>query len=269
MSGQPEFEMTGGFSRTDNDLCIVSCGIGPHYQEGLHSTRLHCEVNVPEAWRLFYRELPLGCPPHDQQMYAFKIWAMQRAIDAGFRYVLWMDSGFQPIYAIDPLVQVIKSEGWYVPRQGAFMLDEWCSDDMMVKLSILAKDLQRIPLCFSGLVGLDMKSEIGNAIWWKWKRTQEEGAWNGAHYNRPGEPMTPFGLKTQGHVSNLETVKGHRHDEAALSWVLWSLGLTPMSKDFLTLESERGFIGRHVKLVTPGGLARMFNDVIPKASHAD
>lgn len=52
MSEQPEFEMTSGRTRTDHDMCIVSCGIGPHYQEGLHSTRLHCEVNVPEAWRL-------------------------------------------------------------------------------------------------------------------------------------------------------------------------------------------------------------------------
>ena len=252
MSRQPEFEMTGGFSRTDNDLCIVSCAIGPHYQEPLHSTRLHCEVNVPEAWCLFYRELPLGCPPHETHMYAFKIWAMQRAIDAGFRYVLWMDSAFQPIASIAPLMDVIRREGWYAAPQAHHKLAQWCSDDMMVKAGILAKDLDDIQMCYSGLLGLDMRSETGRAIWALWKESQEQGLWEGAHYNAPGEPITQFGLKTRGHVAMTESVKGHRHDEAALSWILWKMGLELKDRGLLTLESPNGFIGHHVKLVVPG-----------------
>ena len=132
MSGQPEFEMTSGRSRTDHDMCIVSCAIGPHYQEPLHSTRLHCEVNVPEAWRLFYRELPL------------------------------------------------------------------------------------------------------------------------AHYHERGASLRPFGQKTKGHVSDDPRVAGHRHDEAALSAILYDMDLMPEDRGFLTLESPNGFIGHKVKLVVPG-----------------
>ena len=257
ISGQPEFVTTNGRERTANDKCIVMCGIGPEYQEPLHSTRLHCEVNVPEAWRLCYRELPLGCPPHHERMYAFKIWAMQRAIDAGFRYILWMDTSFQPIRSIQPLWEVIEREGWYAGPQGNAMLGEYCSDDFVRDTSSTGNkedsrnELRSVPLVYSGLFGVDVKSDFGMALWLSWRETQNLGLWNGAHYNATGEPITHVGQKLRGHVSKDASVKGHRHDEAALSWLLWRRGLVPVDRGFLTLESPDGFIGHKVELVVP------------------
>lgn len=252
MSTQPEFEMTSGRSRTDHDMCIVSCGIGPHYQEPLHSTRLHCEVNVPEAWRLFYRELPLGCPPHGEQMYAFKIWAMHRAIIAGFRYVLWMDTAFQPIASIEPLWETIKQEGWYCPPQGSHRLGEYASDFLLYEMDIPREEAFTVQLVYSGLVGLDMRSEAGAEIWRRWVKSQALGCWNGAHYHETGASLRPLGQKTKGHVSDDPRVSGHRHDEAALSAILHDMDLVPEDRHFLTLESPEGFIGHQVKLVVPG-----------------
>lgn len=251
MSGQPEFEMTSGRTRTADDCCIVSCGIGPHYQEGLYSTRLHCEVNVPEAWRLFYRELPLGCPPHREQMYAFKIRAMQRAIEAGFRYILWMDATFQPLSSIEPLWSVIRERGWYVAPQGHATLGEWASDFLLFHFGITRDSAMKIPLVYSGLVGLDMGNEMGKTIWSDWVASQVAGTWNGAHYNEPGASLRPFGLKTKGQVSEDPRVSGHRHDEAALSAILMWCDLVPTDMNFLTLESPNGFIGHRVPLVIP------------------
>lgn len=251
--GQPEFEMTSGRTRTANDMCIVSCAIGPHYQEGLHSTRLHCEANVPEAWRLFYRELPIGCPPHNEQMYAFKIWAMQRAIDAGFRYILWMDATFQPIRSIEPLWEVVKQEGWYSPPQAHSKLWRWMSDAALKLMGGWPRSqFETIPLVYSGLVGLDLGSATGLNMWEDWKHSQDIGAWNGAHLAEMGEPLRPHGLKTTGHVSNNPFVEGHRHDEAALSWIISEMDLWPKDRGFLKLESPDGFMDRHVKLVIPG-----------------
>lgn len=248
---QPEFEMTSGRDRTDHDMCIVSCGIGTHYQEPLHSTRLHCQVNVPEAWRLFYRELPLGCPDHFHSNYAFKLWAIRRAIEAGFRYVLWMDTSFQPIASIEPLWAVIREQGWYCAPQAGEKLGQWSSDACLDLLSLRRDDAMRIPLVYSGLFGFDVKSPVGAALWRGWQHTQAMGAWEGPHLNVPGTHQTPWGLKTQGHASHDPAVKGHRHDEAGLSYVLHQAGLTPVDRGFLTLESEQGFIGHMVELVVP------------------
>jgi hypothetical protein len=114
-------------------------------------------------------------------------------------------------------------------------------------------DAMDIPLCYSGLVGLDMRDETALAIWGEWKYTLSNGLWHGSHFNNPSAAMLPHGEKFRGHVSHDPRVEGHRHDEAALSLVLHRLGLTPMTLGFLTLESEQGFIGHNVKLVVPGG----------------
>lgn len=253
---QPEFEYNGGRKRSDNDCCIVSCAIGPAYQERLHSTRLHCEVNVPEAWRLFYRELPLGCPPHEESMYAFKIYAMQRAIDAGFRYILWMDSSFQPIASIEPLWERIRQYGWYAAKQGNSMVGEWSNDETLAHFGVSRDVAMEIRLCYSGLVGLDMQDVTAASIWYEWRGTMQNGLWTAPHFNEPGKPQTDRGEKFAGHVSNDPRVSGHRHDETSLSLILHGMGLTPSTLGFLTLEDPNGFIGHHVKLVVPGAKCR-------------
>ncbi len=249
MSYSPEFVTTNGQHRTLDDRCIVSCGIGPDYQEPLHSTRLHCEINAPEAWRLFYRDYPDGCPLHSEMQYAFKIYALRRAIDAGFRYVVWMDSSFQPIRSMAPMWERLKEHGWYAPRQGDSKLGEWCSDSFVLATQTSRDYLMKLPLVYSGLVGFDMKAEWGQGIWEEWKRLYEQGWFNGHHLNKPGKDREPWGVKWSGHVSHDKRVQGHRHDEAALSWILWQRGLIPPDPDFF---APGGFIGQHVKLVIPG-----------------
>lgn len=251
MSQQPEFVATPHRPRGDNDACIVSCGIGPEYQEGLHSTRLHCEVNVPEAWRLFYRELPLGCPSHEAQQYAFKIYAIQRAVDAGFRYILWMDASFQPIRSIEPLWAVIREQGWYAPRQGDAMLGTWASDAFLEALQLSRDTAMTIPMCLSGLVGFDMRSDAGRWLWHQWREEYRLGMWNGPHLNKPGQPTEVWGQKFSGHCSYDPRCEGHRHDETSLSWLLHLYGVQPQSRGFLTIEDPNGFIGHHVRLVVP------------------
>jgi hypothetical protein len=250
-SGEPEFVTTNGKERTADDACIVSCGIGPEYQEALHSTRLHCEVNVPEAWRLFYRELPLGCPPHHLRQYAFKIYAIERAIAAGFRYVLWMDTAFQPVRSIEPLWDLIRARGWYAPPQGNSTLGEWCNDAFCSTVGRTRDQLMEIPLVYSGLVGFDINSVLGFRMWRHWKYLYDLGTFDGPHLNADVDGMHPWGLKFQGRCSADPRVFGHRHDEAALSFVIAAWDQRPTNEGFLTIENPDGFIGHHVKLRTP------------------
>lgn len=252
LEGDPEFVATHGRERGPEDACIVSCGIGPDYQEPLHSTRLHCEVNVPEAWRLFYRRLPVGCPPHHLRQYAFKIVAMQRAIEAGFRYVLWIDTSFQPVRSIEPLWEVIRTRGWYCPPQGSAKLGEWCSDSFLAKVARSRDELMSVPLVYSGLVGFDLHNDTGRGMWNFWRTLYNAGAFDGPHLNTEVEGMHPWGLKFQGRCSSDPRVHGHRHDEAALSFVISAWGQKPTDEGFLSVEVPTGFIiGHHVKLRTP------------------
>lgn len=233
--------------RTIHDRIIVSAGIGEAYLPGLASTRAHCAVHSPEAWQLMYTYYPEGCPPHQVSQYAFKIFALRRAVEAGFRYVLWMDSTFQPIASMEPLWDAIAKDGWYVAPQEDARLGEWCSD---AALPCGRDEAMRIPLVYSGLVGLDMVDPTGSAIWLFWQAKFEACLFNGPHRNIPGMqgPFLPWGDKFAGHVSHDPRVKGHRHDEAALSAILWSMNLKPDAKGFTTYHSPDGFIDHHVPL---------------------
>mgnify|MGYP001589054030 CR=1 FL=1 len=238
-----------GAARGPNDRVIVSAGIGEHYAPDFAATRARCNQHCSDVWRLYYDDYPDGCPPQIERQYAFKVFAIEQAIRAGFRYILWMDAAFAPIAAIDRLWETIASKGWYVPPQYAYTLGRWCSDAALEIFGIHRARADTIPLVFTGLVGLDMQNPIGWAIWDWWERLYEAGAFDGPHFNRPGEPITPCGpVKLQGHASDDPTVGGHRHDESSLSYVLHVLGLKPMMLNYLTLESKAGFIGHLVRL---------------------
>lgn len=233
---------------------IVGAGIGRHYRERLRSTVNHCEVYCSDAWKLWFETLPEGCPPHKESQYAFKIFAIQRCIEAGFRYILWMDSSFAPVASIEPLWKLIEDFGWFVPQQGDAKLGTWTSDQALGLYGMARDQAMSIPLVYSGLVGLDIKSDYGSLIWPKWKALHQAGAFNGPHYNAlppltewlKGGSWEPMGAKWKGRCSDDPRCEGHRHDESALAFVLDQLGLTPSVSGLLTLEDSKGIIGHMV-----------------------
>lgn len=244
---EPQIISPIGAERTQYDRIIVSCGIGAHYEAGFREQGRRVTHFCPDAWQLFYDDYPLGCPAQAEQQYAFKIFALDRAIQEGFRYVLWMDTAFSPLRSLEPLWRVLETRGWYVPPQGDAKLDRWCSDDALEAFNIDRATARRIPLVYSGLVGLDVSRVNRKAIFKSWKSFYERGTFNGCHVNNPGQPRKPWGQKWQGHVSHDPEVQGHRHDESALSFILWSMGLHPESRGFLQIDNPDGIIGHHME----------------------
>ena len=224
-----------------SNRAITSIGLGYHYRQLLRSTVNHCAVHCPETYRRWWDVLPPGSPSHDESQYAFKIHAMQGLIDGGFQNVLWMDTTFQPVASIDPLWEHIQETGWFVAEQNAY-LGNWVSDRALKIFGISRDSAMEIPLVYSGLVGIDQQNETGRAIWEHWHELYAQGAFRGPHYNERGvTTWMERGLKWAGHCSNDPRCEGHRHDEAALSFVLHGMGLKAVTPDW-----ERFGIARHV-----------------------
>ncbi len=247
----PPFEKPNYTARTLGDRCIVSCGTEPHYFEQLHATKEYCTKYAPEAWQLFYYGYPDGCPPQSQHQYAFKIKALERAFDAGFASVLWLDTAFQPIASLAPLWKEVDEHGWYIQGQGDALLGNWCSDIALHTFGITRDVAMGIQLCYSGMVALKLNHTIGEEIFKRWVKSYYAGTFDGPHLNDPLSPTRPWGQKLAGHCSTDPRCQGHRHDESALSFILWEMGLTPRHEPFLTLSDDNGFIGHHRKLLCP------------------
>ena len=223
---------------------IVNCAIGSKYTALQAPLRAACAKHCRDATQLFWRGYPPGSPRHEQHQYGFKIHAIQAAIDAGAEQVLWIDCTFIPKASIEPLWEVISSDGWYAPPQGDSRLGTWVSDDVLDIYGISRDAAMEIPLVYSGLVGLDLGG-VGAEVLRLWRELYSRGAFNGPHRNDPGKSPYPWGNKLAGHCSYDPRCEGHRHDEAALSFVLHTLGLTPQCLGFLTIEQPDGFIGRN------------------------
>jgi predicted O-methyltransferase YrrM len=256
----PEFIAPAGTARGSDDRVIVSADIGNHYADEFRVTKANCNRYCADSWRIYHSDYPKDCPPHNLQMYAFKLFAMEEAIRAGFRYILWMDSSLAPLASIEPLWKIIKKQGYYAAPQydgditppprhwsskiGA-TLGTWCSDSALGVFGISRQEAFEIPLALTGLVGLDMRNPIAQKIWDMHKTFYARGVFNGAHQNVRGQQITPSGNgKFIGHVSDDPRVHGHRHDETSFSFALHKLGLKPVNLGFWTLESPSGFIGQ-------------------------
>jgi hypothetical protein len=208
---------------------IVSAAAGEHYQ------------------RLQVRTLA-ACQKYGEADVAFQtlrdVWHYGRKLDvisaAGHRFVMWMDCSFMPVASLEPLWKEIEERGWFVPGQGSSKLSTWASDEALIDYEITREQAAAIPMCLSGIVGLDTSDPVGHEIFRRWKLLRR--TFNGAHYNRPGEPQKVMGDKLTGHVSWDASVEGHRHDEAALSFVLWKLGLEPIRSRYLEVDQPEGFI---------------------------
>ncbi len=221
-----------------SDRVIVSAVAGEHYRQLQRRTRHACQ-----SW----------CPESDMDFHSYSgdVWHYELKLDAiragGDRIVLWMDASFQPVARLWPLWEHIEKYGWFVPAQGHSKLGTWVSDNALVEYEITRDTAYTIPLCLSGLVGLDMRQPIAQEMFAAWNALR--GTFEGPHYNRPGlRSQERMGNKSIGHVSWDPTVEGHRQDEAALSFVLWRMGLDPVASRFLEIDQTEGFIiGRNMQ----------------------
>lgn len=207
---------------------IVNVAVGDSYIRKSESMRWHCRKYCAcDADLLFTDGLPSGCPTHADRQYAFKIFALREAVAKGYRNLLWIDVSFMPQWPITQLWETIERDGWYVPAQGTNWLGSWCSDDALRLMSIGREAAFRAPLVYSGLVGLSLDHAIGAEIWRRWQDLYERGVFDGPHRNDPGVPRYEWGDKWAGHCSDDLRVEGHRHDESALSAILFEMGLVP------------------------------------------
>lgn len=255
-----EFRRPAGYiERAPGARIIVCAGIGQHYFYQYLSTLQHCDLYEPETWQLFQTEYPDGCPDQSTRQYAFKCFMIDRVINAGFHTVLWLDAAFQPIAPLTPLWKIIEEHGWYIPKQGDAVLGNWCSDQALGILGARRDEAMTVPLVYTGIVGLHLRSYSGARIWQLWKQSYESGAWDGPHKNQPKTER--WGHKFAGPCSSDPRCQGHRHDEAAMSWILHQLQMQPRAPDVIDgmcYASNRVCIGHHVPHFDVARFAKAF-----------
>lgn len=148
----------------------------------------------------FIGEETCGAPKHEDNPYAFKIYAIEKALEAGYTQILWVDSSCYAVQPIQPIFDHIDKEGYIMQDAGHFV-GTWTNDTALSYFD-LNRDEALTMRCYgnAGFLGLDFETEIARKFFYEWKESMLAGMFKGAWTNND---------KSE---SQDERVRGHRHD---------------------------------------------------------
>lgn len=166
----------------------------------------------------FINESSLGCESHGENPYSFKIYAIQKAIDAGYENILYLDTSVFAIKNVNPIFEEIQTNGFIFQEAGHY-LGVWANDLTLNHFGISRDEaMNMLMIGNAGFLGLNIKSEIGLTFFKMWKESMEAGCFKGAWTNE---------TKSE---SQDERCKGARHDMSASSAIANKLGIIDKCK---------------------------------------
>lgn len=154
---------------------IVSCGVGGWYAAGvqrLENSLIH--HGYAGDMLMFKGEYPAGSPTHEDNPYAFKIFAIEEAISRGAKVILWCDASLWCIKNPHHLFDLIYDKGVIGFRTG-YNMAQTSSDHALQWAGITRDEAEQLPEIASGLVGLNLDNPDGKKVYELWKEGMELG----------------------------------------------------------------------------------------------
>lgn len=150
-------------------------------------------------------QLP-ACPPHSEVPYAFKVAAIRYVWQFGYEQVFYADSSIYATASVAPVLAHWEMNGYYLETT-EHNLGVWCSDSALVKFGVDRETAFRIPTIVAGCVAFDFSLPVCREIITRWYEHSLNGSFCGSWTNEKQQ------------VSKDPRVRGHRHDQSALSAV--------------------------------------------------
>jgi hypothetical protein len=146
--------------------------------------------------------------------YAFKAWAMKKAIEAGYENIIWMDAAVYATKDITPLIQHIEKHGYIFFDNIGYSVGDYTSDACLDKHKWTRKKAFGAKMIMACLMGINVHSEEAMSWFQQYFEAANDGvSYLGAWSNHNGE------------VSDDLRVKGHRHDQSVASMIIHDMGL--------------------------------------------
>lgn len=194
--------------------CIVSFGNSSNnYVHGISRLSESLRNNFDGDFLAFIGEASCGAPLHTDNPYAFKIYCIEKAIEAGYHQVLWLDSSCFAVRPVQPIFDMISRQTFAFQDSGHW-LGEWANDRSLEYFSLsrdAAMDMRMIGN--AGFLGFDTTCTLGSIFFKGWKQSMLDNIFKGAWNNNE---------KTE---SQDERCRGHRHDMVCSSAIIHRMGL--------------------------------------------
>lgn len=143
----------------------------------------------------FYtNEKQVYAPQHEENNYAFKVYAIDELVKKGFTHILWADASMLPIKNVDKVFEIIDKDGYFM-QDGGWKNNEWTNEK--AKDYFGTDDGNMIAAC---CFGLNFTNDRTIEFWSKVKQAMNDGIFNGSWDN-------------------------HRHDQAVMSILAYQMDM--------------------------------------------
>lgn len=196
------------------DHCIVAfANHRGNYRKGLTRLRNSLKIQGFDGRFIgFMGESTVGAPPHmsfppspADNPYAFKIYAIKKALSEGCRKILYVDCSVWAVRNVTPAFNIIESQGYAMQESGHY-LKNWINDDALKYFGIRRDALDGVVMYGNaGFLGLNFDDPTATEFFRKWEQAMLAGAFRGSWAD-------------------------HRHDMACGSMIAW---LMHMDKKFI------------------------------------
>lgn len=162
---------------------------------------------------LFSDNTQFGSPTHKENPYGFKIHAIQYALDRGAELVWWMDSSIYPVKDINPILEIVKKQGYFFEECG-FNASQWTNDKTLNYFGISRDESEKVQLFSAGFMCLDFRQELVREFFARFKNSYEAGMFKGNWTN------------SNESESQDSRCMGHRHDLSCASIIAHQLNMS-------------------------------------------
>lgn len=184
-----------------NKQCIVTfANRQNNYVRALSRMVDSIRYNWGGGFMAFTSEESIGAPLHSENPYAFKLYAIQKALDAGYTEILWLDSSCYTIQPIQPIFDHIAEHGYIMQDAGHFV-GVWTNDKVLKYFDLSRDEAMNMRMYGNaGFLGLNFEDQTAVDFFCAWKQTMEDGMFRGAWTNADHSE------------SKDDRCRGHRHD---------------------------------------------------------
>lgn len=158
----------------DAKRCIVNLATSKYWegQKRLQQSVKDYQVNT------FQNEVQVNSPFHNDNPYAFKIYAIESMLRAGYDQILWLDASVYAVKSPKPVFDWIDHYGYFMEEAGHYV-GQWCNDRTLEFFGITREEAMDMPMFSAGFVGLDFRNETAAAFFSRWKSAMLNGMFKG------------------------------------------------------------------------------------------
>lgn len=158
---------------------IVSLGNAKmNYYQGLYRLGESLKGRFGGEFCGFMGEGSVGAPRHDDNPYAFKLYAIDHVRKMGFSKILWLDTSVYAVRPVEPVFNWMADKGVFMEEAG-HLVGTWSPSRVLTYFGITKEQADNMPMFAAGYCGIDFTNPVGVAFFAEWWRAMRNDMFKG------------------------------------------------------------------------------------------